>query len=580
MRLVLTTQPHRCRYADFVQFQGLKIPPALKPNVLRIIPLGGLGDVGRNMSCYEINGELLLIDCGVLFPEDDHPGVDLLLPHLDYLDDDKLSRVKALLLTHGHEDHIGAVPFLLKRRPDIPVYGSKLTLALVEAKLKEHRIRNYDLRVVREGDTAEIGEEFDVEFVAVNHSIPDALAVYVKTDAGSILNTGDFKMDQLPIDGRITDLRAFARLGEEGVDVFMVDSTNAEVPGFVRSERDLAPAIEQTFDQATQKLIVATFASHVHRVQQAVDAAVRHGRKICYVGRSMVRNMAIARDLGYLKVPDDSLIELRDLDKYPDDKVAIICTGSQGEPLSALARIAHGEHRDISVGEGDVVLMASSLIPGNENAVYGLINGLMRLGANVVHKGNAMVHVSGHASAGELLYCYNVVKPKNVMPIHGEWRHLVANGKLAAATGVPSDQVLLAENGVVVDLVNGKAAITGAVPVGYVYVDGSLVGTTDEDMLKDRRILRDEGFVTVIVVRDAKTGAILAGPDIRTRGFAEGDEVFDRVRPKIEQALLEARNKGVKDSHQLQQVIRRAVGGFVGGKLRRRPMIIPVVIDA
>ena len=285
------------------------------------------------------------------------------------------------------------------------------------------------------------------------------------------------------------------------------------------------------------------------------------------------------RDSGYLKVPDNVLVDIKKLEQMPEDKQVLICTGSQGEPMAALARMANRDHR-IDVGEGDTILMASSLIPGNENAVYGLINGLMRLGANVVHKGNAMVHVSGHASAGELLYCYNVVKPKNVMPIHGEWRHLVANGKLAAATGVPSDQVLLAENGVVVDLVNGKAAITGAVPVGYVYVDGSLVGTTDEDMLKDRRILRDEGFVTVIVVRDAKTGAILAGPDIRTRGFAEGDEVFDRVRPKIEQALLEARNKGVKDSHQLQQVIRRAVGGFVGGKLRRRPMIIPVVIDA
>ena len=456
-----------------MQFQGLKTPPALKPNVLRIIPLGGLGDVGRNMSCYEINGELLLIDCGVLFPEDDHPGVDLLLPHLDYLDDDKLSRVKALLLTHGHEDHIGAVPFLLKRRPDIPVYGSKLTLALVEAKLKEHRIRNYDLRVVREGDTAEIGEEFDVEFVAVNHSIPDALAIYVKTDAGSILNTGDFKMDQLPIDGRITDLRAFAKLGEEGVDVFMVDSTNAEVPGFVRSERDLAPAIEQTFDQATQKLIVATFASHVHRVQQAVDAAVRHGRKICYVGRSMVRNMAIARDLGYLKVPDDSLIELRDLDKYPDDKVAIICTGSQGEPLSALARIAHGEHRDISVGEGDVVLMASSLIPGNENAVTRVINGLMSCGATVVHKGNALVHVSGHAAQGELLYAYNVVRPRAAMPIHGEYRHLMANSRIAVSTGVQPEDAIVVTDGGVVDLDDGRASVVGKVDASYILVEGT-----------------------------------------------------------------------------------------------------------
>ena len=550
-------------------------PPALPKNGARVIALGGLGEVGRNMTVVEYGGRLLIIDCGVLFPED-HPGVDLILPDFDYLKD-RLDDIEAIVLTHGHEDHIGAVPYLLRMKNDIPLIGSTLTLALIEAKLKEHRIRPYTM-AVKEGQLEKIGP-FDCEFVAVNHSIPDALAVFVRTPAGNLLCTGDFKMDQLPLDGRITDLRAFARLGEEGVDLFLTDSTNAEVPGFTTPEKDITPAIERVFEKAERRIIVACFSSHVHRVQQVLDAAEAHGRKVAMVGRSMVRNMTIAADLGYLKVPDNVLVDIKKLEQMPEDKQVLICTGSQGEPMAALARMANRDHR-IDVGEGDTILMASSLIPGNENAVYGLINGLMRLGANVVHKGNAMVHVSGHASAGELLYCYNVVKPKNVMPIHGEWRHLVANGKLAAATGVPSDQVLLAENGVVVDLVNGKAAITGAVPVGYVYVDGSLVGTTDEDMLKDRRILRDEGFVTVIVVRDAKTGAILAGPDIRTRGFAEGDEVFDRVRPKIEQALLEARNKGVKDSHQLQQVIRRAVGGFVGGKLRRRPMIIPVVIDA
>ncbi|MFK4492988.1 ribonuclease J [Dermacoccus sp. GAS27A] len=550
-------------------------PPALAKNGARVIALGGLGEVGRNMTVVEYGGRLLIIDCGVLFPED-HPGVDLILPDFDYLKD-RLDDIEAIVLTHGHEDHIGAVPYLLRMKNDIPLIGSTLTLALIEAKLKEHRIRPYTM-AVKEGQLEKIGP-FDCEFVAVNHSIPDALAVFVRTPAGNLLCTGDFKMDQLPLDGRITDLRAFARLGEEGVDLFLTDSTNAEVPGFTTPEKDITPAIERVFEKAERRIIVACFSSHVHRVQQVLDAAEAHGRKVAMVGRSMVRNMTIAADLGYLKVPDNVLVDIKKLEQMPEDEQVLICTGSQGEPMAALARMANRDHR-IDVGEGDTILMASSLIPGNENAVYGLINGLMRLGANVVHKGNAMVHVSGHASAGELLYCYNVVKPKNVMPIHGEWRHLVANGKLAAATGVPSDQVLLAENGVVVDLVNGKAAITGAVPVGYVYVDGSLVGTTDEDMLKDRRILRDEGFVTVIVVRDAKTGAILAGPDIRTRGFAEGDEVFDRVRPKIEQALLEARNKGVKDSHQLQQVIRRAVGGFVGGKLRRRPMIIPVVIDA
>ena len=553
----------------------LSAPPALAKNGVRVVALGGLGEVGRNMTVVEHQGRLLIVDCGVLFPED-HPGVDLILPDFEYLKG-RLDDIEAIVLTHGHEDHIGAVPYLLRMKNDIPLIGSTLTLALIEAKLKEHRIRPYTL-AVREGQREKIGP-FDCEFVAVNHSIPDALAVFIRTGGGNLLCTGDFKMDQLPLDGRITDLRAFARLGEEGVDLFLTDSTNAEVPGFTTPEKDITPAIERVFERAERRIIVACFSSHVHRVQQVLDTAQLYGRKVAMVGRSMVRNMTIAADLGYLKVPDGVLVDIKKLDQLQDDKVVLICTGSQGEPMAALARMANRDHR-IDVGEGDTILMASSLIPGNENAVYRLINGLMRLGANVVHKGNAMVHVSGHASAGELLYCYNIVKPKNVMPIHGEWRHLVANGKLAAATGVPSSQVLLAENGVVVDLVNGKAAITGAVPVGYVYVDGSLVGTTDEELLKDRRILRDEGFVTIIVVRDASTGAIVAGPDIRTRGFAEDDEVFERVRPKIEQALAEARSKGVSDPHQLQQVIRRTVGGFVGGKLRRRPMIIPVVINA
>ncbi|MBZ4496601.1 ribonuclease J [Dermacoccus sp. Tok2021] len=553
----------------------LSAPPALAKNGVRVVALGGLGEVGRNMTVVEYEGRLLIIDCGVLFPED-HPGVDLILPDFEYIKD-RLDDIEAIVLTHGHEDHIGAVPYLLRMKSDIPLIGSTLTLALIEAKLKEHRIRPYTM-AVKESQREQIGP-FDCEFVAVNHSIPDALAVFVRTGGGTILGTGDFKMDQLPLDGRITDLRAFARLGEEGVDLFLTDSTNAEVPGFTTPEKDITPAIERVFERAERRIIVACFSSHVHRVQQVLDAAELYGRKVAMVGRSMVRNMTIAADLGYLKVPDNVLVDVKKLDQLEDDKVVLICTGSQGEPMAALARMANRDHR-IDVGPGDTILMASSLIPGNENAVYGLINGLMRLGANVVHKGNAMVHVSGHASAGELLYCYNIVKPKNVMPIHGEWRHLVANGKLAAATGVPAEQVLLAENGVVVDLVDGKAAITGAVPVGYVYVDGSLVGTTDEDMLKDRRVLRDEGFITITVVRNASTGEIVAGPDIRTRGFAEGDEVFERIRPKIEQALADARGKGITDTHQLQQVIRRTVGGFVGGKLRRRPMIIPIVLNA
>ena len=554
----------------------LTLPPELAKDAVRIVALGGLGEVGRNMSVIEYAGRLLIVDCGVLFPEDHHPGVDLILPDFEYITQ-RLDDVEAIVLTHGHEDHIGAVPYLLRLKADIPLIGSTLTLAMVEAKLKEYKIKPYTLTVA-EGRREKLGV-FDCEFAAVNHSIPDALAVFVRTPGGTILHTGDFKMDQLPLDGRITDLRAFARFGQEGVDLFMTDSTNAEVPGFTTGEREIAPAIEAVFRNASRRVIVACSSSHVHRVQQVLDAAHANGRKVAMVGRSMLRNMGIAEELGYLTVPPGVLVELKKLTDYPDDKIVLICTGSQGEPMAALSRMANRDHK-IEVGDGDTVLLASSLIPGNENAVYRIINGLMRLGADVVHKGNAQVHVSGHASAGELLFCYNIVKPRNVMPVHGEWRHLVANAALAVQTGVPRNRVVLAEDGVVVDLSHGVAGIVGAVPCGYVYVDGSSVGETTEALLKDRRILRDEGFVTIIVVRDAATGKVAAGPEIQTRGFAEDQDVFAQVLPMLEEALADAASNGVTDSYQLQQIIRRTVGSWLGGRLRRRPMIIPIVIDA
>ncbi len=453
-------------------------PPDLPANGLRVIPLGGLGEVGRNMTVLEYQGRLLIVDCGVLFPDETQPGVDLILPDFEPIRR-RLDKIEAVVLTHGHEDHIGAVPYLLRERPDLPLVGSKLTLALLEAKLREHRQTRAPKHEVKEGDRLSFGP-FDLEFIAVNHSIPDALAVAIRTGAGLLLHTGDFKMDQLPLDGRITDLRALARLGEEGVDLFLVDSTNAEVPGFTTAERDIAPVLERVFHHSRQRIIVACFASHVHRVQQVMDAAVSQGRKVAYVGRSMVRNMGIAHDLGYLRVPPDTLVDMRELGKYASDEVVIISTGSQGEPLSALARIAHRNHDRIHIEPGDTVVLASSLIPGNENSVYKVINGLTRLGANVVHKANAMVHVSGHASAGELLYCYNVVRPRNVMPVHGEARHLVANADLAVQTGVGSDRVVVAEDGFVVDLVDKVAKVSGKVECGYVFVDGSSVGDITE----------------------------------------------------------------------------------------------------
>tara|TARA_R110000868_G_scaffold6370_1_gene36338 strand:+ start:31730 stop:33403 length:1674 start_codon:yes stop_codon:yes gene_type:complete len=551
-------------------------PPALEPGTLRVVPLGGLGEIGRNMTVYELDGKLIVVDAGVLFPEEHQPGVDLILPDFTPIRD-RLDDILAVVLTHGHEDHIGAVPYLLKMRRDIPIVGSQLTLALIEAKLKEHRIAPFTM-AVKEGQTEKLGP-FELEFIAVNHSIPDALAIAIRTSAGLVLHTGDFKMDQLPLDRRITDLRAFARLGEEGVDLFLPDSTNADVPGFTARERDIGPVLESVISRATRRVIVASFSSHVHRVQQVLDAAARSGRQVALVGRSMVRNMGIAAELGYLNVPDNVLIDLKKALNLPDDKVVYMSTGSQGEPMAVLARMASQDHR-IEVGEGDTVILASSLIPGNENAVYRVINGLMKLGANVVHKGNAKVHVSGHASAGELTYCYNILTPKNVLPVHGETRHLHANAELAIESGVERKNTVIGENGIVVDLRDGEMSVVGQLDLGYVYVDGSTVGEITDADLKDRRILAEEGFISIFVAIDAQTGRVIVGPEIQARGFAEDETVFDDVRPQIVKALTEASDNGMRDAHGYSQVVRRTVGRWVNTQHRRRPMIVPVVIEA
>ena len=538
--------------------------------------MGGLGDVGRNSASFEINGQRLILDCGVLFPDENHPGVDLILPSLHLLGE-TLDDISCLVLTHGHEDHIGAVPYLLRRRPDIPVLGSRLTLAFLREKLKEHRIRNVDLREMEAGSRTTMGE-FDLEFLAVNHSIPDALAVLVRTKAGTVLHTGDFKMDQLPLDGRLTDLRGFARAGEEGVDLFMVDSTNAETPGFTTHEIDIQPAMERVFSHASARLIVACFSSHVHRVQQVMDEAVKAGRKVVYVGRSMVKNMTIAAQLGYLKVPANTLIALDDIDKYAPKDVVIVSTGSQGEPLSALSRIANHEHPIITAGPGDVVLLASSLIPGNENSVSRVINGLTKNGVKVVHKGNALVHVSGHASSGELLYCYNLVKPRNVMPVHGEVRHLHANAELAIATGVPRENAVVVEDGTVVDLHDGKVAVVGRLEADYVFVDGSTVDAVGDAELDDRRILGEEGFISAIAVVNLHTGELVEGPIITARGFIDEEGIFDSISAEVAGGLREALADGAEDTYPLQQLMRRRLGRWVSKRYRARPMIVPVVL--
>jgi len=550
-------------------------PPALPDGALRVVALGGIGEIGRNMTVFEYGGRLLVVDCGVLFPAEDSPGVDLILPDFRAIED-RLDDVDALVLTHGHEDHIGAVPFLLRQRPDLTIVGSRFTLALVAAKCKEHRLTPHLLEV-KEGERLHHGA-FECEYFAVNHSIPDALAVAIRTPAGLVLHTGDIKLDQLPLDGRLTDLAGFSRLGDEGVDLFLVDSTNADVPGFVISEREIGPVLDGVFHRADARIIVACFASHVHRVQQVLDAAVEHGRKVCLVGRSMVRNMGLAGELGFLNVPDGLLVDLDDAMELPDEELVIVSTGSQGEPLSALARMARGDHRSVRIRPEDTIVLASSLIPGNETAVFTVINGLTRLGATVVHQGTAKVHVSGHSPAGELLFLYNAVRPSNVMPVHGEWRHLRSNGRLAVQTGVPEDAVVLAEDGVVVDLVDGRASITGRVEVGRVYVDGLEVGDIGETTLTDRLVLGEGGFISITVAVDTNTGRAVSRPTLSGRGFSDDPKALDAVLPIVEDELSRTEAEGITDTHRIAQAVRRVVGRWVGETYRRRPMIVPTVI--
>ena len=553
-----------------------ELPPPLPEGGLRIMPLGGLGAIGRNMTVFEYDGKLLIVDCGVLFPDVEQPGVDLILPDFGPILD-RLADVQAIVLTHGHEDHIGAVPYLLAHKPDIPLVGSQFTLALVEAKLAERRIQPYTL-TVREGGRERLGP-FECEFFAVNHSIPDALAVAIRTPAGLVLHTGDFKMDQLPLDGRITDLAGFARLGAEGVDLLLSDSTNAEIPGFVTPEREIGPVLDSIFAKAKGRIIVASFASHVHRVQQVFDSAAEHGRKVALIGRSMVRNMGIARDLGLLNIPAGLVVNIEEATNLPPEQIVLMSTGSQGEPMSALGRMASGDHRHITIAPGDTVVLASSLVPGNETSVYRVINRLARAGAVVVHKDVAKVHVSGHAPAGELLYLLNVVRPSNLMPVHGEWRHLRAHARLGIESGVAPDRVVLCEDGDVVDLVEGRASLVGRVKSRYVYVDGLAVGDVSESLLTERRILGDGGFIATTVVVDSVTGKVVAGPTLSAKGFSEDPAAFNPVVPLVTEALNRAAADGITDPHQLQQIVRRTVGRWVNDAYRRRPMIVPTVVE-
>src|ERR671931_523528 len=551
-------------------------PPDLPPGTLRVVALGGIKEIGRNMTMFEYDGRLLVVDCGMLLGKTNSPGVDLTLPDWSAFAD-RLDRVDAVVLTHGHEDHIGALPYLLRERGDIPVIGSRLTLALVAAKLEQHRAQA-DLRVVKEGERLGVGP-WGLEFFAVNHSIPDALAVAIRAGGQTVLHTGDFKMDQTPLDGRLTDLPGFSRLGDDGVDLLLADSTNAEVGGFIPSEMTVGQVITDVVHKATGRIIVACFASHVHRVQQVLDAAAAAERQVAFVGRSMVRNMQIARELGLLRIPDGLMIDLLTAEQLPSRRVLLISTGSQGEPLSALSRMANRDHQTIRIVPDDTILLASSLIPGNETSVGSVINGLARLGATIIDKSTALVHVSGHAPAGELRYLLSAVRPRNLMPVHGEWRHIRAHAAIGRSMGIPDERIMLAEDGTVVDLVDGVASIVGRIPVGYVYVDGLEVGDIGDTTLKDRRILGEDGFLSILVAVDLELGKVVFGPEITARGFSDDPAALDPITAELIEVVEKALADGTRDADALQHLIRRTVGRWVDREYRRRPMLVPMVVE-
>lgn len=548
---------------------------------VKIAFLGGLGEIGRNCAVFEQEGRLLILDCGVMFPDPSLPGIDLVLPDFTYLRQNA-DRIDGLVLTHGHEDHIGAVGFLL-REMSVTIYGSDLTLGLVRNRINEARVGDKATLVeLADGERRRIGV-FDVEVIPVTHSVPHGFAVALHTPQGVILHSGDFKLDPTPIDGRRTDLaRIGALAASEGVRLLLADSTNAEEPGNTDSERNVGASLHAIFARHDgRRIVVACFASHIHRIQQLVDAATASGRRVATLGRSMSKNVALGADLGLLKLPDEGLIDIEDIHQFEPGQICVISTGSQGEPMSALSLLAAGENKWLQIDRGDVVILSSHAIPGNEWAVGQVIDGLARLGAEVVHSGVAYVHESGHAKQGELMTLLTVARPRSFVPVHGEYRHLLAHSSLAMQMGVPESEVLLCEDGDVVTLDDSGLRRDGTVPAGYMFVDG-VVGDISEGVLRDRKVLADEGVVVVVVTVDGKTGEIVTGPEVITRGWVyapEAEELLGEARAAVAKALDEARHAGTIDLDTLRRKVRRAAGRFVNERTRRRPMIVPVVMQ-
>ncbi|AIL97112.1 ribonuclease J [Corynebacterium ureicelerivorans] len=554
----------------------LPAPPKLAKDTLRIYALGGISEIGRNMTVFEYNGRLLIVDCGVLFPNSDEPGVDLVLPDFGPIEN-KLDKVDALVVTHGHEDHIGAIPWLLKLRHDLPIYSSKFTNALIKAKTQEHRQRP-KLHDVNKDSEITVGP-FRLRFWHVNHSIPECLGVSIKTGAGHVVMTGDVKVDQTPYDGKPTDIPALSRLGDEGIDLFMCDSTNATIPGISASEAGIEETLTRLVAGARQRVVIASFASNVSRVQMAVNAAVANNRKVAFNGRSMLRNMEIAEKMNLLRAPKGTIIPIEEAAKMAPHKTVLITTGTQGEPMAALSRMSRREHRQITIHDGDTIILSSSLIPGNEESVFAVINNLAQIGANVITNSEAHVHASGHGYAGELLALYNAARPRNAMPVHGEWRHMRANKELAISTGVKPSNTALAQNGVVVDMHKGQIKVAGQYQVGQLYVDGTTMGDVDPDVLGERSSLASGGVVSITCVIDDRTGRLLEVPQVSTTGYTDDDRDFNKkVVEGVEAVMGDLAAEGENDPFRMVQQIRRKVSRAIEQNYKRQPVILPTVV--
>jgi len=548
-------------------------------DTLRVIPLGGVGEVGKNMTVYEYGDDIVVVDAGLAFPRDEHLGVDLILPDFGYLAERK-DRVRAVILTHAHEDHVGSLAYLLRDVPVPDVWGTRLTLGLAQSRLDEHGLLNsVELREARpEGDPVQIGP-FRVSFIRVAHSVPDAVSVVIETPAGRVLHTGDWKLDHTPVDGLRTDVGRFAELGTRGVDLMLGDSTNAERPGVTGSERLVGEAFQQIIPRLEGRVLIACFASNVHRMQQAIDVAVQVGRKVAVVGRSMRKNMNISRNLGYVDVPEETLIRPNELDNYQPHEVLILCTGSQGEPMSALTRIAYNDHPAVTVERGDTVILSARPVPGNELRVHDTINQLSRTGAEVLHQENAPVHVSGHGHAEELRTMLALVRPKALMPVHGEFRMLAAHARLARETGVPADSIVLTENGTVVELSQAGAKIVDHVESGVTFVDGLGVGDVRDVALRDRRTLSEDGVLIIVATIGGSNGAPSAMPELISRGLAEPGPLLDETREEANRVLRDLLGQDIREIKLLQEHLHDAVGQLIYDRTGRRPMILPVIVE-